>query len=120
MKTTAREGQCLVDIALAATGSVEGVWALALRNDVSVTAELRNGMELTWLPDDVEDADVAARYRAEKIEPATDISARQLALLLEVPEADETPTYGGVRADDVAPQVTRADACSDEFTAAFA
>ena len=37
----------------------------------------------------MEDADVAARYRAEKIEPATDISARELALLLEVLEADE-------------------------------
>lgn len=115
-----KNGECLADIALCLTGAVEGVWALAVRNGVSVTAELRNGMELTWLPDDVEDADVAARYRSEKIEPATDISARHLALLLEMPEADETPTYGGVRADDTAPQVTSADVCSDEFTAAFA
>ena len=110
-----KNGECLADIALCVTGAVEGVWALAVRNGVSVTAELRNGMELAWLPDDVEDADVAARYRAEKIEPATDISARELALLLEVLE-----TYGGVRADEVEAQVTRADVCSDEYTAAFA
>ena len=115
-----KNGECLADIALCVTGAVEGVWALSVRNGVSVTAELRNGMELAWLPDDVEDADVAARYRAEKIEPATDISARELALLLEVLEADETPTYGGVRADEVEAQVTRADVCSDEYTAAFA
>ena len=56
-----KNGECLADIALCVTGAVEGVWALAVRNGVSVTAELRNGMELAWLPDDVEDADVAAR-----------------------------------------------------------
>ena len=47
-----KNGECLADIALCVTGAVEGVWALAVRNGVSVTAELRNGMELAWLPDD--------------------------------------------------------------------
>ena len=49
MKTLAREGQCLVDIALAATGSVEGVWALALRNGLSVTGEISHGAEIAWV-----------------------------------------------------------------------
>ena len=46
-----KNGECLADIALCVTGAVEGVWALAVRNGVSVTAELRNGMELAWLPE---------------------------------------------------------------------
>ena len=43
MRTRSKEGQSLVDVALMTTGATEGVWALALRNGLSVTEALAYG-----------------------------------------------------------------------------
>lgn len=119
MKTTAREGQCLVDIALAATGSVEGVWALALRNGLSVTGELGHGTEIAWEAGDVADARVAEKYAAEGICPATAVNEQTLAGLLDKPMAAPRPDYETIVADPVKTQPTRAAVFTGAFTAAF-
>ncbi len=119
MKTTAREGQCLVDIALAATGSVEGVWALALRNGLSVTGELGHGTEIAWEAGDVTDARVAEKYAAEGICPATAVSEKTLAGLLDKPVIIIPPDWEIIPADPVKKQQTRAAVFAGAFTAAF-
>lgn len=119
MKTTAREGQCLVDIALAATGSVEGVWALALRNGMSVTGELGHGTEIAWEAGGVTDARVAEKYAAEGICPATAVSEKTLAGLLDRPVIIQVPDYMTIKADPVKKQQTRAAVFTGAFTAAF-
>lgn len=119
MKTTAREGQCLVDIALAATGSVEGVWALALRNGLSVTGETGHGTEIAWEAGDVVDARVAERYATEGICPATAVSEKVFAGLLGRSVTTARPDWTIVRADAVMEQQTRAAVFAGEFTAAF-
>ncbi len=119
MKTTAREGQCLVDIALAATGSVEGVWALALRNGLSVTGELGHGTEIAWEAGDVTDARVAEKYAAEGICPATAVSEKTLVGLLVKPVIIIPPDWGIIPADPVKKQPTRAAVFAGAFTAAF-
>ncbi len=120
MKTLAREGQCLVDIALAATGSTEGVWALALRNGLSVTGELGHGAEITWEAGDVADARVAGKYASEGICPATAVSERTLAELLGRPAARPLPDWEIIKTDPVREQQTRAAVFAGAFTAAFA
>lgn len=86
MKTAARYGQWLADVALAKLGALEGVWALALRNGLSVTAELETGRELEWQPEDVADLGVAEIYRTDRIEPATAASDKDIRTLLAMPE----------------------------------
>lgn len=120
MKTTTREGQCLVDIALATTGSVEGVWALALRNGLSVTGALDHGTEIAWDSEDVVDARVAARYVAEGICPATAVGEKALARLFDNPAVGPQMDYEIITADPVKKQPTRAAVFTAEFTAAFA
>ena len=86
MKTEARHGQWLADVALAKLGALEGVWPLALRNGLGVTSELTTGQELEWLPEDVADAAVADIYRSERIAPATAATAQDIQALLALPE----------------------------------
>lgn len=119
MKTVAREGQCLVDIALAATGSVEGVWALALRNGLSVTGEIDYGTEIAWEAGDVADARIAGKYATEGICPATAVSEKTLAALLGRPVITQVPDYMTIKADPVRKQQTRAAVFAGAFTAAF-
>lgn len=89
MRTETRHGQCLADVAIERLGALEGVWTLALRNGLSVTSELTTGQGLEWMPEDVEDARMAALYASEGIHPATEITAPALAALLSLP--DEKP-----------------------------
>ena len=72
MIAIAKDRQNLVDLALMLTGSVEGVWALAERNDLSVTDWLTHGQRIKWDETDVVDPSVVERYAAEGICPATD------------------------------------------------
>ena len=119
MIARAKDGQSLVDIALMVTGSAEGVWALALRNGLSVTGAIDGGAEVLWESEDVEDARTASRYDAEGISPATEVSERLLTALLTEPTLEVKPSYEMVDADPVAPQSTRASVFTGEFTAAF-
>lgn len=86
MKTEARNGQWLADIALAKLGTIECVWTLAVRNGLSVTSELVIGQKLQWDPEDIADAAVTDIYSAERIEPATAISEKELMALMIMPD----------------------------------
>lgn len=76
MKTTAKERQTMLDMALQSGGHVERVLALAAANGLSVTDRLEDGQELT-VPEPVEDGDARTvrLYRAHGVEPATEASA---------------------------------------------
>lgn len=119
MKAAAREGQCLVDIALAATGSVEGVWELALRNGLSVTGELGHGTDIVWEAEDVSDARTSERYASDGVCPATAVSVTTLAWLLNESVEEERPGYEIIESDPVKKQPTRAAVFTGEFTATF-
>ena len=69
MKTI--ENQNLWDLALRATGHAEGVVALALANDKSITDELDAGDELSKEGVAVIDVDVVEYYRRHQVRPAT-------------------------------------------------
>lgn len=76
MKTTAKERQTMLDMALQSGGHVETALALAAANGLSVTDRLEDGQELT-VPEPVEDGDARTvrLYRAHGVEPATEASA---------------------------------------------
>lgn len=114
-----RDGQSLVDVALMTTGATEGVWALALRNGVSVTEVLTHGAEVAWESEDVENARTASRYEAEGICPATEVSESTLAWLLNERVEEKRPAFEEIKVDKVKAQSTRARVFTDEFTAAF-
>lgn len=114
-----KEEQSLVDIALMTTGSTEGVWALALRNGISVTEALTYGTEIAYEGEDIEDARTASRYEAEGICPATEVSEATLIWLLNAPQPRRKLAHEEIKADEVDPQSTRAAVFSGEFTASF-
>lgn len=66
-----QDRQTLVDMALVATGSVEGVVALAVRNGVSPTEPLQVGLQLNTHPEDIVDSNIVSRYAIAGIAPAT-------------------------------------------------
>lgn len=80
MKTTAKDRQTLLDIALQSGGHVETVLALAAANGLSVTDRLEEGRELT-IPEPAEEGDARTvrLYRAHGIEPATEASAEDMS-----------------------------------------
>lgn len=79
MKTTAKDRQTLLDIALRSGGHVETVLALAEANGLSLTASLAEGLELT-VPEPVTggDARTVRLYVARGIDPATEASAEDI------------------------------------------
>lgn len=72
----------MFDISVQCLGSVEGVFALAERNGVSITARLKDGMILMWDHTDVVNAIVQKTYADRGIMPATDIEAKDMQALL--------------------------------------
>lgn len=108
MKRRVKEGQSLVDIALATCGAVEATWALAVRNGLSVTSGIELGTEIAYESEDMAEARVAARYAAEGIEPATEVTAKRLRWLLEGDVVTEVPAWTDIEADEPEPQTTRA------------
>lgn len=79
MKTTAKERQSMLDMALQCGGHVETALALAVANELSVTDRLEDGQELTVPePVDVGNARVVRLYRAHGVEPATEVSAEDM------------------------------------------
>jgi hypothetical protein len=76
MKTTAKERQTMLDIALQTGGRLETAMALSAANGVSLTDRLEDGQELT-VPEPVAEGDArtVALYRAHGVEPATEASA---------------------------------------------
>lgn len=82
MQITVKDRQSLADIAVQYLGGVEGIFALAERNGISITARLTDGQKLDWELTDTVDATVQRIYEAHGIEPATDISAAEANTLL--------------------------------------
>ena len=79
MKTTAKERQSMLDMALQCGGHVETALALAVANELSVTDRLEDGQELTVAePVDVGNARVVRLYRAHGVDPATEVSAEDM------------------------------------------
>lgn len=120
MKAQVGEGQCLVDMALMLTGSLEGVWALAERNGLGLTESLVQGDELTWEQEDVEDQRVVDRYASEDIIPATSATDSDVSELLRAVVARRRLAYEDLEMDYAGEQSTRASVHSTEFTTAFA
>lgn len=83
MQITVKDRQSLADIAVEYLGGVEGIFALAERNGISITARLRDGQKLDWELSDTVDATVQRIYAAQGIEPATDISSQETNALLQ-------------------------------------
>lgn len=83
MQITVKDRQSLADIAVQYLGGVEGIFALAERNGISITARLADGQTLDWELADTVDAQVQKTYAAQGIEPATDISTQETAALLQ-------------------------------------
>lgn len=81
MKTTARDRQTLLDVALQRGGTIEIALDLAAANGMSLTDRLEDGQELT-VPEPVAEgnARVVALYRAYGVEPATEVSEEDMTL----------------------------------------
>ncbi|MCM1310891.1 MAG: hypothetical protein NC301_07705 [Bacteroides sp.] len=73
MKVTVKDRQNLLDVAIQVLGSAEGVFALAVRNGISITDRLEDGQELEYDLGDIFDTHTADLIAARKICPATEI-----------------------------------------------
>lgn len=82
MELTVKDRQSLPDIAVQCLGGFEGVFALAERNDISITARLADGTVLQWEHADTVDANVQNVYALRGLSPATDIESKEMQALL--------------------------------------
>lgn len=82
MQITVNDRQNLLDIAVIALGSAAGVFALAQRNGLPVTASLSDGQTLTYELEDVVSPAVRSAYALQHISPATDIDPAEYKELL--------------------------------------
>lgn len=73
MQFIVSDRQTLLDAAVIALGSVAGVFALAQRNNISITATLADGLPLSYELEDVVAPAVRSAYAVQNISPATDI-----------------------------------------------
>ena len=71
MQITVNDRQTLLDIAVIALGSAAGVFALAQRNGLPVTATLADGQTLNYELEDVVSPAVRSAYALRHICPAT-------------------------------------------------
>lgn len=82
MQITVNDRQSLPDIALLALGSLAGLFALAVRNGISVTSQLSDGQVLNYELEDVVSLSVRSAYALQSITPATDIDRADYLELL--------------------------------------
>lgn len=82
MQITVNDRQTLLDIAVIALGSAAGVFALAQRNGLPVTATLADGQTLNYELEDVVSPAVRSAYALRHICPATDIDPGEYRELL--------------------------------------
>lgn len=82
MQITVNDRQTLLDIAVIALGSAAGVFALAQRNGLPVTATLADGQTLNYELEDVVSPAVRSAYALRHICPATDIDPGEYKELL--------------------------------------
>lgn len=82
MQLIVKDRQSLPDIALLALGSLAGVFSLAVRNGLSVTASLADGQAVCYELEDVVSDAVRSAYALQRISPATDIDRADYLELL--------------------------------------
>lgn len=82
MQITVNDRQTLLDIAVITLGSAAGVFALAQRNGLPVTATLADGQTLNYELEDVVSPAVRSAYALRHICPATDIDPGEYKELL--------------------------------------
>lgn len=82
METKAKDRQSLLDMAVQTLGGVEGVFALAERNGLSITARLDDGAALAWENSDTVSLKVQTQYAQRGLTPATEISTADMNELL--------------------------------------
>ncbi|MHA3046007.1 hypothetical protein JSO59_001360 [Riemerella anatipestifer] len=74
MQITALHNQTLLDVCLQHTGTIEGVFELAMANDLSITDDVQAGAVLQ-LPEGIKtDRDIFNYYTSKNIQPATAIT----------------------------------------------
>lgn len=71
-----KDRQTLLDIALSSSGSLESIFDLATSNDISVTAELKDGDTLNSTG--VLNTNCVDKYNKEGISPATELTSEDL------------------------------------------
>lgn len=71
MKITVQTGQTLMDIAIQVYGSLEGVFALAQENTLSMTESLTSGQVLTYDTERIVDKSIVGHYKTYDLHPAT-------------------------------------------------
>lgn len=84
MKVKPLERQSVLDIAIQTSGGVEAAFALSVKNDIAISAEIARDAELETVV--VVDKTVLSRYEARNIRLATELS----------PEDLEAVPYGGI------------------------
>ncbi|MCH5215171.1 MAG: LysM peptidoglycan-binding domain-containing protein [Muribaculaceae bacterium] len=80
MRITVKDRQSLLDLAVKNGGSIETAMAIAEANGINITDELTDGQELE-IPEPLMNADgrTAGRYATLGLEPATELSAEDMA-----------------------------------------
>lgn len=73
MEVTVEDRQSMADLAIQTLGGVDGLFALAGRNGLGITAQLRDGMVLEWNYADTVNPVVQRAYAERGIRPATDL-----------------------------------------------
>lgn len=84
MKITPLDRQSVLDVALQTSGGVEAAFALAAKNDISISEAIAPDTELETVG--AANKIILGRYEAQRIRPATEIS----------PEDMELVPYGGI------------------------
>lgn len=73
MEVTVEDRQSMPDLAIQTLGGVDGLFSLAERNGLSITAQLKDGMVLEWDYADTVNPTVQCAYAERGIRPATDL-----------------------------------------------
>lgn len=81
MRSTIHNRQSLLDMALQECGSFKAAYALAERNGLAITDDLKAGTEIEYGPEDIAKKQIVAGLAAQGAKPATAISAQDAALV---------------------------------------
>ena len=79
MQITVLHNQSLLDVCLQHAGTIEGVFELAMANDLNITDDMKAGAVMQMPEGIVNDKDILNYYKAKGIQPATAIIQRKKA-----------------------------------------
>lgn len=82
MEVKAMDRQNLLDIAIQTLGGVEGIFLLAERNSLAITARLTDGQTISYESADTVNLKVQTAYSQRGLRPATEISTDDMNELL--------------------------------------